>query len=164
MRFIAQLRELSGGKPTGFRLCVGKRREFFAICKAMVETGITPDFIIVDGGEGGTGAAPLEFSNSIGTPLKEDLVVADKFKRVARFQKATVKGFFEVMAAAGITHPDQISPWHIQRRVSSLEVKHYGEIYHFLKNQELLCETLPAEYKHSWQNARSNTLGSPILD
>ncbi|MBC7397585.1 MAG: hypothetical protein H7333_09085, partial [Bdellovibrionales bacterium] len=133
MRFIAQLRELSGGKPIGFKLCVGKRREFFAICKAMIETGITPDFIIVDGGEGGTRAAPLEFSNSIGTSLNEGLVVVDKFKRVARFQKAPVKSFLEVMAAVGITHPDQISPWHIQRRISSLEVKHYGEIYDFLK-------------------------------
>jgi glutamate synthase domain-containing protein 2 len=73
-RFIAQLRELSGGKPVGFKLCVGKRREFLAICKAMLETGIAPDFITVDGGEGGTGAAPLEFSNVLGTPLDEALI------------------------------------------------------------------------------------------
>jgi glutamate synthase domain-containing protein 2 len=73
-RFIAQLRQLSGGKPVGFKLCVGKRREFLAICKAMLETGIAPDFITVDGGEGGTGAAPLEFSNVLGTPLDEALI------------------------------------------------------------------------------------------
>jgi glutamate synthase domain-containing protein 2 len=72
--FIQQLRELSGGKPIGFKLCVGKKREFLGICKAMLETGITPDFITVDGGEGGTGAAPLEFSNSVGTPQREALI------------------------------------------------------------------------------------------
>ncbi|MCA9799289.1 MAG: FMN-binding glutamate synthase family protein [Cyanobacteria bacterium HKST-UBA04] len=74
MHFIATLRELSGGKPVGFKLCVGQKHEFFAVCKAMLETGILPDYIAVDGGEGGTGAAPLEFSNSVGTPLNEGLV------------------------------------------------------------------------------------------
>jgi glutamate synthase domain-containing protein 2 len=73
-RFLAELRRLSEGKPVGFKLCLGKRREFLAICKAMLETGITPDFITVDGGEGGTGAAPLEFSNVLGTPLEEALI------------------------------------------------------------------------------------------
>jgi len=72
--FIAKLRRLSNGKPVGFKLCVGKRREFLAVCKAMVETELTPDFIVVDGGEGGTGAAPLEFSNHIGAPLVEGLI------------------------------------------------------------------------------------------
>lgn len=74
LEFIARLRTLSGGKPVGFKLCIGKRREFLSVCKAMVETGITPDFIVVDGGEGGTGAAPLEFSNHIGAPLVEGLI------------------------------------------------------------------------------------------
>lgn len=73
-RFLGRLRELSGGKPIGFKLCLGKRREFLAICKAMLDTGIAPDFITVDGGEGGTGAAPLEFSNVLGTPLDEALI------------------------------------------------------------------------------------------
>lgn len=72
--FVARLRELSGGKPVGIKLCVGKRREFLAVCKAMVKTGITPDYIAVDGGEGGTGAAPLEFSNHIGAPMHEGLI------------------------------------------------------------------------------------------
>ncbi|MCB9638156.1 MAG: FMN-binding glutamate synthase family protein [Myxococcales bacterium] len=72
--FIAQLREESGGKPVGIKLCLGKRREFLALCKAMLETGIHPDYIVVDGGEGGTGAAPLEFSNSIGCPLTDALI------------------------------------------------------------------------------------------
>ncbi|MBX7099408.1 MAG: FMN-binding glutamate synthase family protein [Myxococcaceae bacterium] len=74
MEFLQKMRELSGGKPVGFKLCVGKRREFLALCKAMHVTGITPDFITVDGGEGGTGAAPLEFSNSVGSPLRESLI------------------------------------------------------------------------------------------
>ena len=74
MSFIKTLRELSGGKPVGIKLCIGKRREFLAICKAMNESGIAPDYIAVDGTEGGTGAAPLEFSDSIGTPLAEALV------------------------------------------------------------------------------------------
>ncbi len=78
VEFVQRLRELSGGKPVGFKLCVGKKSEFIALCKAMVETGIKPDFITVDGGEGGTGAAPLEYSNSVGMPLREGLVfVAD---------------------------------------------------------------------------------------
>lgn len=72
--WIKQLRELSGGKPVGFKLCLGAPHEFLAICKAMLETNLLPDFINVDGGEGGTGAAPLEFSNSMGTPLVEGLV------------------------------------------------------------------------------------------
>ena len=73
MAFIGQLRELSLGKPIGFKLAVGRKSEFFALCKAMVKTGITPDFITVDGGEGGTGAAPLEYANSVGMPLREAL-------------------------------------------------------------------------------------------
>jgi glutamate synthase domain-containing protein 2 len=73
MDFIKKLRNLSEGKPVGFKLCVGHKSEFLAICKAMVKTGIYPDFITVDGGEGGTGAAPLEFSNSVGMPLREAL-------------------------------------------------------------------------------------------
>ncbi len=74
--FIAKLRDLSEGKPIGFKLCIGQRSEFMAICKAMIETGITPDYIVIDGGEGGTGAAPPEFSNSLGTPLIEGLMFA----------------------------------------------------------------------------------------
>ena len=233
LEFVRQLRELSGGKPVGFKLCLGKRREFMAICKAMLETNITPDFITVDGGEGGTGAAPIEFSNSIGTPLNEGLVfihnaltgvgvrdrikiiasgkvstgvnifsklalgadlcnsarsmmfalgciqalrcntntcptgvatqdpalvkglaVGDKSERVARFHRATVKSFLDVMAAAGINNPDDINPWHIQRRVNSFEVKHYGEIYDFLKPGQLLSSRRPPEYERPWNHAQ----------
>ena len=73
LAFVNLLREASGGKPVGFKLCVGKRHEFLGVVKAMIETGIYPDFITVDGGEGGTGAAPMEFSDSVGTPLNEGL-------------------------------------------------------------------------------------------
>ena len=76
MAFVGRLRELSKGKPVGFKLCIGHRREFMCIVKAMLETGITPDFIVIDGKEGGTGAAPLEFANHVGMPLVEGLTFA----------------------------------------------------------------------------------------
>jgi glutamate synthase domain-containing protein 2 len=75
LRFVARLRELSGGKPTGFKLAVGHPWEWFGIAKAMGTTGILPDFIVVDGGEGGTGAAPLEFTDHVGAPLREALLL-----------------------------------------------------------------------------------------
>ncbi|MEY2927548.1 MAG: hypothetical protein RL367_2025 [Pseudomonadota bacterium] len=74
MAFIAELRRLSGGKPVGFKLCIGHPWEFMGMVKAMIETQILPDFIVVDGGEGGTGAAPVEFSDHIGTPMREGLL------------------------------------------------------------------------------------------
>lgn len=81
--FIKQLRDLSDGKPIGFKICLGRQIELVSICKAMIETDIYPDFITVDGGEGGTGAAPVEFSNHIGSPLMESLI----------FTHNTLKGF-----------------------------------------------------------------------
>lgn len=74
LNFIKELRTLSMGKPIGFKLCIGRKEEFIELCQAMVEYGIKPDFITVDGGEGGTGAAPLEYTNSVGMPLREALV------------------------------------------------------------------------------------------
>ena len=74
VRFMAHMRDLAGGKPTGFKLCVGSRVEFLAICKAMIEEQIYPDFITVDGAEGGTGAAPVEYSDHVGMPLTEGLI------------------------------------------------------------------------------------------
>jgi len=73
LEFVAELRKLSGGKPVGFKLCLGNRTEFVELAETMVSTGLRPDFISVDGGEGGTGAAPLEFSNSLGMPLRDGL-------------------------------------------------------------------------------------------
>lgn len=81
LEFIQQLRILANGKPVGFKLCVGHPREFISICKAMLETEIYPDFISVDGGEGGTGAAPLEFSNSVGMPMTDGLVFVSDILR-----------------------------------------------------------------------------------
>lgn len=108
MDFIVQLRELSDGKPVGFKLCIGRRSEFLSIVKAMMETGVTPDFIVVDGAEGGTGAAPLEFSNWLGAPLNEGLAfvhtslvgagLRDKLRLVASGKIAT--GFDMVVKTA----------------------------------------------------------------
>jgi glutamate synthase domain-containing protein 2 len=75
LEFVQKLRRLSGGKPTGFKLAIGHPWEWFGIAKAMLETGITPDFIVIDGGEGGTGAAPLEFTDHVGAPLREGLLL-----------------------------------------------------------------------------------------
>jgi len=77
LKFIKQLRELSGGKPIGFKLCIGNPAEFLSICKAMLETGITPDFITVDGAEGGTGAAPVEFTNRLGMICLEGIYLVN---------------------------------------------------------------------------------------
>lgn len=74
LQFVKKLRDLTDGKPVGFKLCLGRKEEFLAICKAMLTTNILPDFITVDGAEGGTGAAPIEYTNFIGTPLEAGLV------------------------------------------------------------------------------------------
>ncbi len=74
VQFIAEMRRLAGGKPTGFKLCIGTKHQFLAVCKAMLEEGTTPDFIVVDGSEGGTGAAPQEYEDHVGTPLTEGLM------------------------------------------------------------------------------------------
>jgi glutamate synthase domain-containing protein 2 len=81
VKFIERVRNLSGGKPVGFKLCVGRTAEFLSICKAMVKLNIYPDFITVDGGEGGTGAAPPEFTNFVGMPLLDALAFVDNALR-----------------------------------------------------------------------------------
>jgi glutamate synthase domain-containing protein 2 len=234
--FLERLRELSGGKPVGFKLCVGHPAEFLGICMAMRATGLGPDFITIDGGEGGTGAAPLEFSNSVGAPLTDGLnfvhnalvgfdlrhsvklivsgkivtgfemvrrlaagadlcnsargfmfslgciqalrcnsnecpvgvatqdprlvrglVVADKVQRVANFQHGTVHSCLELVAAAGLSAPSELRPWHIQRRVSGTEVKSYAEIYRYLQPGELLQDELPAEWARWMQGASADS-------
>ena len=75
IEFIASMREMADGKPTGFKLCIGSRTDVLAICKAMLQVGTTPDFIIVDGSEGGTGAAPLEYEDHVGMPLTDGLIL-----------------------------------------------------------------------------------------
>ena len=212
MQFIERLRQLSGGKPTGFKLCIGHPWEWFAICKAMLETGILPDFIVVDGGEGGTGAAPLEFTDHVGTPLQEGLllvqntltglglrerirlgcagkvvsafdiaramalgadwcnaargfmfalgciqaqtchtgtcpsgvttqdpmreralVVPDKAERIWRFHENTLKALKELVQAAGLEHPQQITASHIVRRASDHDVRLLANQLPFVK-------------------------------
>lgn len=236
VEFIQLLREKSGGKPIGFKLCVGKRREFLAICKAMHETGIKPDFITVDGGEGGTGAAPLEFTNNIGTPLCEGLIFvhnaltgfdlrkdirvissgkvvsgfgivkrlalgadlcnsarammmalgciqalkcntnrcpvgvatqdptlmygldpADKKVRVYNLHKNLEKSVCEMMGAMGLQNTEELQPWHLMRRVSSTEVRHYGEIYEYLEPGSLLHSNMPNSYARAVASAQSSS-------
>ena len=242
LKFISKLRELSGGKPVGFKLCVGKRREFLSICKAMIKTNICPDFITVDGGEGGTGAAPLEFSNHIGAPLIESLifvhnaligyglrgkikliasgkitsafgmvkrlalgadlcysarammmavgciqarkcnandcpvgvatqdkdlqkglVVENKKERVKNFHFEILKNLCEIIGAMGIRHPEDLKPWHIMRRTTSNQIKHYGELYEFLNDGDLLKENLPKSYERAC-NAASAEFFSHVTD
>ena len=81
IRFVQHLRQLSGGKPVGFKLCIGRKAEFLSLCKAMVAENCYPDFITIDGGEGGTGAAPPEFTNAVGMPLLDALAFADNALR-----------------------------------------------------------------------------------
>ena len=241
LEFIAELRQLSGGKPVGFKLCVGKRREFLAICKAMAATGITPDYIAVDGGEGGTGAAPLEFTSRMGAPLIEGLmfvhnalvgfalrdrirvfaggkittgfgmvkrlalgadacysargmmfalgciqalrcnsnhcpvgiatqdpqltaglVVTAKNVRVANFHRETLHSVCEIIGAMGISHPAKLRRWHIMRRISPTEVRHYGQIHDYLKKGALLCEPLPSTYKRAYEAASAQTFAHAV--
>lgn len=241
LRFIARLRELSGGKPVGFKLAVGHPWEWFGIARAMQETGITPDFIVVDGGEGGTGAAPLEFTNHVGAPLTEALilihntlvglnlrdririgaagkiitgfdiartlaigadwcnsargfmfalgciqsqschtdrcptgvatqdprrqralVVAGKAERVFHFQQNTLKALRDLLAASGLTHPDQLGPEHVIRRVSGNEVRSLANLHFFVKPGELL-EGVPKHpvFELFWPLARADCFGAP---
>ena len=202
LQFIDRLRSLSGGKPVGFKLCIGHPWEWFGLAKAMVETDLLPDFIVIDGGEGGTGAAPLEFTDHVGAPMQEGLrlihntlvglnlrhrvrlgcagkivsafdiaramalgadwcnsargfmfalgciqaqhchtgacptgvttqdplrqqalVVLDKIDRVSNFHRQTLEALQELVQAAGLTHPNQISAAHIVRRMADGDVR-----------------------------------------
>lgn len=208
MLFIGQLRELSGGKPVGFKLCLGDKQEFVDICNSINVTRIFPDFITIDGAEGGTGAAPLEFTDHLGMPLYDALAfasgalrlfgydkeikliaagkiitgfdilkalslgasacysargmmfslgciqalkcdsgecpvgiatqepslykglsVSDKRVRVANYHKNTIQAVAELMDACGFTPPGEIDPGRFFRRVDTLTVKSFSEIY-----------------------------------
>src|SRR5262245_19829476 len=232
VRFIAQLRDLSGGKPVGFKLCIGHPWEFMAICKAMLETGIRADFVVIDGKEGGTGASPLEFADHIGTRLREGLllahntlvgaglrdtvrigasgriitgfdmarvlalgadwcnvargfmfalgcvqaqschtdhcpsgvatqnplrqraiVVETKAERVAKFQHNTLVALGDLVGAAGLGHPNELRPHHINKRISASEVKSFAEVYRFLAPRELITGTNDAHYAQQWAMA-----------
>jgi glutamate synthase domain-containing protein 2 len=218
LEFIERLRVLSGGKPTGFKLCIGHPWEWFGLAKAMLETQLLPDFIVVDGAEGGTGAAPLEFTDHVGAPLQEGLllvhntlvglnlrervrvgcagkvisafdiarmtalgadwcnaargfmfalgclqaqtchtghcptgvttqdphrqkalVVLDKAERVYRFHQNTLIALKELVQAAGLGHPHEITARHIVRRTAEQEVKLLANLLPFLAPGSLLA-------------------------
>jgi glutamate synthase domain-containing protein 2 len=224
--FVQKLRTLSGGKPIGIKLCIGRKSEFFAICKAMVQTGICPDFITVDGGEGGTGASPQEFSNAVGMPLREGiafvydilsgfdlkkhikiiasgkissgfdivknialgadlcnsargmmfalgciqalecnmntcptgvatqdqslmkgLVVDDKKVRVFNYHRLTVASAIELLGAAGLRHPYQLSRAYINRRISPNSMHAYIESFPYTPEGSLLQTPYPVQFE-----------------
>jgi glutamate synthase domain-containing protein 2 len=226
MDFVKKLRILSGGKPVGIKLCIGRKSEFFAICKAMVETGIYVDFITVDGGEGGTGASPQEFSNAVGMPLREGvafvydiltgfglkkhikiiasgkvssgfdiiknialgadicnsargmmfalgciqalecnmnscptgvatqdpslmkgLVVEDKKVRVFNYHRLTVASAIELLGAAGLRHPYQLTRAYINRRISPNVMQSYIETFPYIPEGSLLQTPYPIRHE-----------------
>ena len=242
LQFVDRLRRLAGGKPTGFKLCIGHPWEWFAIAKAMQETNLLPDFIVVDGAEGGTGAAPLEFTDRVGAPLQEGLllvhntlvglnlrprirlgcagkvvsafdiarmmalgadwcnaargfmfalgciqaqschtgscptgvttqdaqrqkalVVPDKTERVWRFHQNTLEALKELVQAAGLQHPREISAWHIVRRVSDNDVRLLANQLTFVKPGALIAAAAgQADWPHPvfslyWPLARSDS-------
>ncbi|MCZ8109658.1 MAG: FMN-binding glutamate synthase family protein [Betaproteobacteria bacterium] len=247
LRFIERLRRLSGGKPVGFKFCVGHPWEWFALCKAMLETGLLPDFIVVDGAEGGTGAAPLEFTDHVGAPLQEGLllvhntlvglnlrhririgaagkvvsafdiarcmalgadwcnsargfmfalgciqaqachtgacptgvttqdprrqqalVVPTKLERVWRFHQHTLMALKELVQAAGLQHPGEITASHIVRRVSQGDVRLLANQLPFLKPGALLAavegrgEWPHNVYRQYWPLAQSSSF-QPVV-
>lgn len=240
LAFIRQLRELSGGKPVGFKLCVGVKHEFLSICKAMAEMGTMPDFITVDGGEGGTGAAPMEFSDTVGTPMEDGLVfvhnalkgfglrehiriiasgkvstgfhiakciamgadlcnsargmmfalgciqalqchsntcptgvatqdpelvaglvIDHKWRRVMNFHDATIYNFVEILGATGLSHPSELRPWHINRRISATEVRHLAEIYEYIEPNSLVQVPYPVSFRKAMARASAEAFTPP---
>ena len=238
MHFIAKLRQLSGGKPVGFKLCIGHPWEWFAIVKAMLATNITPDFIVVDGAEGGTGAAPVEFSDHVGAPVQEGLqlvhntligvnlrnrisigaagkitsafdlvrlmalgadwcnagrgfmmalgciqaqschtgkcptgvttqdpqrqqalVVPDKAERVRNFHRSTLHALQELVQAAGLQHPSELSAHHIVRRVNDTEVRLLSNLIMRMAPGALLgdLQTQHKVFKDYWPKANANS-------
>ena len=242
LQFIARLRELSGGKPAGFKFCVGHPWEWFAIAKAMLETGLLPDFIVVDGGEGGTGAAPLEFADHVGAPVQEGLllvhntlvglglrdkikigcagkvvsafdiarmmalganwcnsargfmfalgciqsqschndhcptgvatqdplrqralVVPSKIERVHNYHLHTLEALKELVQAAGLQHPNQITASHVVRRVAGDRVKLLANHLEFVAPGALLAAARGeiawphAVYEVYWPLARAES-------
>lgn len=235
-QFIQNLRDLSGGKPVGIKLCIGRESEFFSLCKAMIETNITPDYISIDGAEGGTGAAPLEFSNSVGMPgldaigfavnalrgfnLKKDIrvfasgkltsafgiirhlcmgvdvcyaarpfmlslgciqalrcntndcptgvatqnpdlvkgiVVSDKRTRVKNFHEQTMKGVAEILGAMGVRDHRALTPAHLRKRVSQLDVRPLSEFVNWVDEGAYLKGSIPEKYRHDFEVASSES-------
>jgi glutamate synthase domain-containing protein 2 len=242
MHFIERLRTLSGGKPVGFKLCIGHPWEWFAIAKAMLATGITPDFIVVDGAEGGTGAAPVEFTDHVGAPLQEGLllvhntlvglnlrkqiklgcagkvisafdiarmlalgadwcnaargfmfalgciqaqachtghcptgvttqdpqrqralVVPTKSERVYHFHRNTLMALKELVQAAGLTDPSQLTAAHIVRRSAEHSVKLLVNLLPFVKTGELLRGEMTQQvFRTYWPMAQAESFAVVI--
>jgi glutamate synthase domain-containing protein 2 len=159
MQFIDRLRRLSGGKPTGFKLCIGHPWEWFAICKAMLETGILPDFIVVDGADWCNAARGFMFAlgciqaqtchtGSCPTGVttqdpkrQQALVVPTKTERVWRFHQYTLQALKELVQAAGLGHPNQITASHIVRRMADNDVRLLANQLSFVKPGSLLAAT-----------------------
>ena len=237
MDFIKVLRRGSGGKPIGIKICIGNKSEFIAICKAMVQTETYLDFITVDGGEGGTGAAPQEYSDHVGMPLRDalafvydclkgfgikdqikiicsgkiitgfdiiktlstgadlcnsargmmfalgciqalechantcptgvatqdprlvkGLVPEEKSIRVARFQHETVKSAMELMASAGISHPDDVDRHVVSMRVDRTKIQTFAETYPELESGCLLDQNaIPETFLQHWKKASAES-------
>jgi glutamate synthase domain-containing protein 2 len=242
--FVGRLRQLSGGKPVGMKLCVGHRYEFLAIVKAMLAADTTPDFIVIDGGEGGTGAAPVEFVNHVGMPLMDGLsfvhnalvgtglrhriklgasgkiisaydicrvlatgadyalsargfmfavgcvqsrschtnhcptgvatqdpdrqralVVRDKSRRVANFHKNTLEALAELLAAAGLSHPRDLRPWHLHiRHADGRVLRGDDDTYkHLMPNALLTGDYNDEELAQEWARALAESFDPLIV-
>ncbi len=231
--FIQTLRELSDGKPVGFKFCVGQPWQFVAIVKAMIEKNIYPDFIVIDGAEGGTGAAASEFMNNVGTPLRDGflfvhnvlvgigirarirvgvsgkivsgfdmarmlamgadwcnsargfmfavgciqsrvcntdkcptgvatqdkqrqkaLVVTHKAERVKHFHENTLKSLAEIMGAVGVSHPDELEPYHVVHRMADGQIRFFSKHYFYLNEGELLNgQSRSSTFNQLWEMA-----------
>jgi len=243
MRFIENLRTLSDGKPIGLKLCVGHRYEFLAMVKAMLETDTTPDFIVIDGTEGGTGAAPPELSNHVGLPMidgltfvhnalvgagicdrikigasgklitgydlcrvsalgadfammargfmfatgciqsrtchtnrcptgiatqdplrQRALVVPEKALRVANFHRNTLKAVAELLGAAGLSHPRELTPRHLQFRQQNGKVLHGDEMYPQIRQGSLVSGTETGPLAGEWARAQAGSFAPIDVD
>ncbi len=180
VRFLARMRDLADGKPVGFKLCVGSRREFLAVCRAALEGNTAPGFIVVDGAEGGMGAPPPECADIVGLPLGEGLMtvhnalvgtntcpvgvatqserraraldVGDKAQRVRRYQEATVRSAREIMAAMGIDDARALRPHMLLQRVDPHTVRSYAELHEWLSPGQLLASP-PESWAADWAAA-----------
>ena len=244
LNFVSELRRLSGGKPVGIKLCVGHPGEWFAMVKAMLQTGQAPDFVVVDGAEGGTGAAPIEFADHMGMPLRDGLrlvhnslvgaglrehirigasgkvisafdiakclalgadwcnsargfmfalgciqsrschtdhcptgvatqdaerqraiVVTDKAERVYYFHANTLHALAELLGAAGLQSPRQITPAHVMQRTSNGQARPMSTLIDTLTPSCLLDPTAqpevwPLPFSSDWTTAQAETWGT----
>ncbi len=242
LEFVAEMRDLSGGKPVGIKFCVGQPHEVMALVKAMLKTKIYPDFIVVDGAEGGTGAAPLELSDWVGMPLTEGLILvrnalvgtglrehvkiaasgqiysgmglvknlaigADwcnaarafmfsvgciqakrchegkcptgiatqdplrqrglvvdvQGERSARFHRKTVAAMMDMVAGAGLNHPDDLRPHHLTTRKSGVEACGIQELHTFLEPNALLDHPEKTPYAVWWKAASPDSF-APVYN